>query len=64
MSIRLASLPSPDLSLASFHIGPLTIHIYALCIVAGIIVAVLVTDRRLRRRGVTSWTVIDVALWT
>ncbi|MBT9608258.1 prolipoprotein diacylglyceryl transferase [Microbacterium sp.] len=64
MSIRPASLPSPDLSLASFHIGPLTIHTYALCIVTGIIVAVLVTDRRLRRRGVTPWTVIDVALWT
>ncbi len=63
MSIRPASIPSPDPSWASFQIGPLTIHVYALCIIAGIIAAVLITDRRLRRRGVEPWTVIDIVLW-
>ena len=56
--------PSPDLSWSSFHIGPLTIHIYALCIIAGIISAVIITERRLRARGVPAGTVLDVALWT
>ncbi|AXA96690.1 prolipoprotein diacylglyceryl transferase [Microbacterium sp. PM5] len=58
------SIPSPDLSWSSFHLGPLTIHIYALCIIAGIIAAVIITERRLRARGVPAGTVIDVALWT
>ncbi|SDH22374.1 prolipoprotein diacylglyceryl transferase [Microbacterium pygmaeum] len=63
MSIHPASIPSPDPAWASFQLGPLTIHTYALCIIAGIIAAVLITDRRLRRRGVAPWTVIDVVLW-
>ena len=58
------SIPSCDLSWSSFHIGPLTIHIYALCIIAGIIAAVILTERRLRARGVPAGTVVDVALWT
>ena len=33
--MTLASIPSPQIS--TFEIGPLTIHIYALCILAGII---------------------------
>ncbi|MDN6134807.1 MAG: prolipoprotein diacylglyceryl transferase, partial [Brevibacterium sp.] len=33
----LASIPSPSVS--SFHLGPLTIHFYALCILAGIVIA-------------------------
>lgn len=57
------SIPSPDPSWASFALGPLTIHTYALCIIAGIVAAVLITDARLRRRGVPAWTVIDIALW-
>ncbi|WP_372968423.1 prolipoprotein diacylglyceryl transferase [Microbacterium sp.] len=57
------SIPSPDPSWASFPLGPLTIHAYALCIIAGIVLAVVVTDRRLRARGVPPWTVIDIALW-
>ena len=63
MIVAPLSIPSPDPSWASFQIGPLTVHVYALCIIAGIITAVLITDRRLRARGVAAWTVIDVALW-
>ncbi|MDN5824820.1 MAG: prolipoprotein diacylglyceryl transferase, partial [Micrococcaceae bacterium] len=31
-----ASLPSPDPALSQLNLGPLTIHTYALCILAGI----------------------------
>lgn len=40
------SIPSP--SSAYLEVGPLTIHFYALCIIAGIAVAVWLGDRRLR----------------
>ncbi|MBN9187800.1 MAG: prolipoprotein diacylglyceryl transferase, partial [Microbacterium sp.] len=59
-----SAIPSPDPSWASFSLGPLTIHTYALCIIAGIIAAVAITERRLRRRGVSPWTTVDIALWT
>ena len=55
-----ASIPSPSISY--FDIGPLRIHIYALCIITGIIVAVLWTNARLTKRGAEPWVVIDIAL--
>lgn len=55
-----ASIPSPSISY--FDLGPLRIHIYALCIITGIIVAVLWTNRRLTKRGAEPWVVIDIAL--
>lgn len=55
-----ASIPSPPVS--SFQIGPLTIHFYALCIIAGIIAAVLLTNHRLTKRGAEKWVVIDIAI--
>lgn len=58
-----ASIPSPDPTWASFSVGPFTVHTYALCIIAGILVAAFITDRRLRRRGVPPWTVIDIVIW-
>jgi prolipoprotein diacylglyceryl transferase len=57
----LASIPSPSVS--SFQLGPLTIHFYALCILVGIIVALWLTDRRLRARGTQDWQIVDVAVW-
>jgi prolipoprotein diacylglyceryl transferase len=39
------------------------IRAYALCIIAGIAVATLVTERRLRQRGVAAWASLDVATW-
>ncbi|MGV9192986.1 prolipoprotein diacylglyceryl transferase [Microbacterium sp. MC2] len=56
----IASLPSPSIS--SFQIGPLTIHFYALCILTGIIVAALMTNHRLTKRGAEPWVVIDISL--
>lgn len=54
------SIPSPSISY--FDIGPLRIHIYALCIILGIIVATLLTNHRLTKRGAEPWVVIDIAL--
>ena len=56
-----ASIPSPSISY--IDLGPLRIHFYALCIIVGIIVAVLLTNRRLVKRGVEPWAVIDIALF-
>ncbi|WP_347979034.1 prolipoprotein diacylglyceryl transferase [Microbacterium sp. ProA8] len=55
-----ASIPSPSISY--FEIGPLRIHIYALCIITGIIIAVIWTNARLTKRGAEPWVVIDIAL--
>ncbi|GAA1693642.1 prolipoprotein diacylglyceryl transferase [Microbacterium sediminicola] len=56
----LTSIPSPSISY--IDLGPIRIHFYALCIIAGIIVAVLLTNHRLTRRGGEPWIVIDIAL--
>lgn len=57
-----ASIPSPPASWASFSIGIFTIHSYALCILAGIIVAVAITSRRLTERGGQPGVVVDFAI--
>jgi prolipoprotein diacylglyceryl transferase len=56
-----AYLPSPSQSV--WHLGPLPIRAYALCIVAGIFVALWLTARRMRARGGKSEDVWDVAGW-
>lgn len=58
-----ASIPSPDPGLAQFKLGPLTVHTYALCILAGIVAAYLITSRRLSKRGGERGVVLDVILW-
>jgi prolipoprotein diacylglyceryl transferase len=57
----LAGFPSPARGV--WHLGPIPIRAYALCIVAGIIVAVLLTQRRWTARGGRADDVLDVALW-
>lgn len=54
-----ASIPSPSVS--AFHLGPLTIHFYALCILTGIVLAIVLTNRHLTKRGVPEWQVLDIA---
>lgn len=56
-------IPSPDPSWAQFSLGPLTVRAYALFIIAGIIAAVIITQRRLTARGGPKGFVIDAALW-
>ncbi|GAA4042173.1 hypothetical protein GCM10023063_30320 [Arthrobacter methylotrophus] len=54
-------IPSPTVS--AFHVGPLTIHFYALCIIAGIGLAVWLTSRRWTARGGQTGQVLDICLW-
>ncbi|MDG4805259.1 prolipoprotein diacylglyceryl transferase [Micromonospora sp. WMMD1120] len=56
-----AALPSP--STAVWQLGPVPIRAYALCIIAGIVLACWVTERRLRQRGVAPGAVLDIAVW-
>ncbi|NCT90989.1 prolipoprotein diacylglyceryl transferase [Cellulomonas sp. APG4] len=56
-------IPSPDPSWASFSVGPLTLHTYALCILAGIVAAVWLTSRRLTARGGHPDAVLDITMW-
>ena len=61
MNQFLTSIPSPSVS--SFNLGPFQIHIYALCILAGIIFAIIIANHRLTKRGGESGVAIDIALW-
>lgn len=56
-----ASIPSPDWN--SFDIGPLTIHAYALCILAGIAAALWLTSVRWKRRSGPEDAIWDIAIW-
>ncbi|MGM1060880.1 prolipoprotein diacylglyceryl transferase [Saccharothrix sp. Mg75] len=57
----LAALPSPPTSV--WYLGPLPIRAYALCIILGIIAAVLLTRRRIRAEGGDPDVVLDIATW-
>lgn len=61
------SIPSPGEEFRSWTFELLgftfTIHAYALCILLGIIVATLLTNRRLTNRGAEPWVVIDILLF-
>ena len=58
----LSSIPSPEISY--ILLGPFKIHFYALCILAGVIAAIFIADRRLVARGAISGLALDIALWT
>jgi prolipoprotein diacylglyceryl transferase len=59
--VLLASIPSPTRSV--WHLGPLPVRAYALCIIVGILVAVWLTTRRWAARGGNPEHVWDVAAW-
>lgn len=59
--MELASFPSPSIS--ALNVGPLTIHFYALCIIAGIIVSVWWGERRFIALGGAPGVVTDIAYW-
>jgi prolipoprotein diacylglyceryl transferase len=56
-----AAIPSP--SEAVWHLGPVPLRAYALAILAGIVVAVLLTQRRWKDRGGDPDQVLDIAFW-
>jgi prolipoprotein diacylglyceryl transferase len=74
--VNLASIPSPPTEWQAFRIGEwlrslgadwatfdLTIHAYALSILLGIVVGLIITNRRLVARGVESWLILDISLF-
>lgn len=57
----LAFLPSPEQGV--WNLGPLPVRAYALVILVGIVVAVLIADRRWRARGGTRGDITEIAIW-
>jgi prolipoprotein diacylglyceryl transferase len=60
-NLILASFPSPPQGV--WHLGPIPIRAYALCIIAGIIVAIVWGERRFQARGGQKGFVTDIAVW-
>jgi len=57
----LASIPSP--SQGVWELGPFPLRAYALCIIAGILVAAWLTEKRWIARGGAPGDVLDIATW-
>jgi prolipoprotein diacylglyceryl transferase len=57
-----ASIPSP--SADGFAVGPLTVRVYGLMFLLGLLAAVAITARRWERRGGERALVSEVALWS
>ena len=71
------SIPSPDYNWQSFNLGEwlrsigldwaifnnVEIRTYAICILLGIFVAAIMTNRRLVRRGGEPWVILDICLF-
>lgn len=62
MTTVLAYFPSPPQGV--WHVGPLPVRAYALFIIAGIVAALLIGDRRWEARGGQRGVIYDIALWT
>jgi prolipoprotein diacylglyceryl transferase len=60
-AVVLASIPSPDQGV--WHLGPVPIRAYALCIIAGVVLAVWLGERRWVARGGKPGQVGDIAIW-
>jgi len=59
--VIVAAIPSPTTSV--WHVLGLPIRAYALCIVVGIVAAVLIMEHRMRSRGAAPWASLDIAVW-
>ncbi len=57
----LAYFPSPGQGV--WYLGPFPVRAYALCIIAGIIAALMIGDRRWAARGGERGVIYDIALW-
>ncbi|MEO8555340.1 MAG: prolipoprotein diacylglyceryl transferase [Actinomycetota bacterium] len=57
----ISSIPSPDQGV--WDIGLFPVRAYAMCILAGIILAVWITQKRLEDRGGKPGQALDVAIW-
>lgn len=56
-----AVIPSPTTGV--WNIGPIPIRAYAMCILAGIVVAMWLTQKRIEKRGGKPGVVLDVSAW-
>lgn len=54
-----ASLPGPVSGI--WHLGPVAVHGYALCVVLGVLALLWLTERRYRAVGGRPWLMIDIA---
>lgn len=61
MHSLITQFPNPPFS--SFSVGPFTVHMYALCILAGIVVAYFIGAARFTKRGGDAGTLLDIVLW-
>lgn len=61
MTMRPEFIPSPPQGV--WHLGPLPLRAYALFIIAGIVAALLIGDRRWEARGGQRGVIYDIALW-
>lgn len=59
--VLLASIPSPTQGV--WFVGPIPIRGYALCIIAGIILAIWIGNKRWIARGGEPGTVLDISMW-
>lgn len=59
--MNLAFIPSP--SQGVWHLGPVPIRAYALCIIIGVIVAAVLGNRAWVKRGGQHGTVYDITIW-
>ncbi len=57
----LASIPSPSVNV--WEVGPLSLHLYGLCIALGVVVAVVISSRRWQARGGHPDDISTIALW-
>jgi prolipoprotein diacylglyceryl transferase len=56
-----ASIPSPSVNVV--EIGPLSLHIYGLCIALGVVAAVTISSRRWQARGGDPDDISTIAIW-
>jgi prolipoprotein diacylglyceryl transferase len=59
--VIIAAIPSPTESV--WHVVGFPIRAYALCIIAGMVVATLLLEQRLRHRGAAPWVSLDIVVW-
>ena len=57
--VPLAYLPGPASGV--WHLGPVTVHGYALCVVLGVLAMLWLAERRYRAVGGRRWAIVDLA---
>ena len=63
LAAQLAALSIPSPSEGVWHLGPLPLRGYALCIILGIVAAIWIGERRWVARGGQAGEVQDLAIW-